>query len=374
MALRIQNNIASLTANRNLARTTSALSVSLERLSSGFRINRAADNASGLSISQKFRAQIASLKMAAQNATEANSVLQVAEGGIEQIANMLVRLKELATQAASSNSDGNRAEIDAEATQLINEIDRIAKSTEYNNVSLLDGYGTKSYSSEIDTNINNIYDFKVDGAATGSYNASYNTTNNTLTFTFGSQTETVTLQTNSTINFSTLGISFKIGKNVNATELDAIGTAFASLNVDGATTDFAITGTAAQFQIGDTNSSNKKLSFSISSVTKADLGLSSLSLSTQSSAQSALSTIDTAISSVNTIRGNIGANMNRLSYAQANLQTAIENITASESVIRDVDMAAEMSEFTKNQILQQAGVAMLAQANALPQAVLSLLG
>ena len=373
MALRIQNNIASLTANRNLARTTSALSRSLEKLSSGFKINRAADNASGMSISQKFRAQIASLKMASQNATEANSVLQVAEGGIEQIANMLVRLKELATQAASSNSDGSRAEINAEATQLINEIDRISKSTEYNNVSLLDGYGTKSYSSEIDTNINNIFNFKVDGAATGSYDVSYNTTTNVMTITFGSQTESATLQTNATINFSTLGISFQIGKNVDATELDAIGASFQGLGASGGK-DFAVTGTAAQFQIGDTDSANKRLSFSISAVTKTALNLDGLDLSSQSSAQSALSTIDTAINSLNSIRGDIGAYMNRLSYAQSNLQTAIENLTASESVIRDVDMAAEMSEFTKNQILQQAGVAMLAQANALPQAVLSLLG
>ncbi len=373
MALRVQNNIASLTANRNLNRTTTALSRSLEKLSSGFKINRAADNASGLSISQKFRAQIASLKMAAQNATEANSVLQVAEGGMEQIHSMLTRLKELATQAASSNADGNRSEIDAEAQKLISEIDRIAASTEYNGTSLLNGYGTKSYSSAIDTTLDNVYDFKVDGASTGSYTAAYNTTTNVLTLTHGSTSETATLQTNAQITFSTLGISFKITSAVSATELDAIGTALVTLNASG-TADFAVTGTAAQFQIGDTNSSNKRLSFSISSVTKTALGLSSLSLTTQSGAQSALSTIDTAIDSVNTARGAIGANMNRLTYAQANLQSAIENITASESVIRDVDMAQEMAEFTKNQILQQAGVAMLAQANALPQAVLSLLG
>ncbi len=370
MALRIQNNIASLTANRNLARTTSALSKSLERLSSGFKINRAADNASGLSISQKFRAQISSFKMAYQNASEANSVLQVAEGGMEQIHSMLIRLKELATQAASSNSDGNRSEINSEAQKLIDEIDRIAQSTEYNGVSLLDGYGNKSYSSEIDTKIPNIYSFNVDGAATGTYTATYNTTTNVLTLTQNGVSETATLATNSTITFSTLGISFKI---TSFADVDAIGTSLQTLNAASGT-DFAVTGTAAQFQLGSKNASDNRLIFSISSVRKTDLGINSLDLSTQSGAQAALSTIDTAIDSVNTARSTVGANMNRLSYAQANLQTAIENLTASESVIRDVDMAAEMSEFTKNQILQQAGVAMLAQANALPQAVLSLLG
>ena len=373
MALRIQNNIASLTANRNLGRTTSNLSKSLERLSSGFRINRAADNASGLSISQKFRAQIASLKMASQNAGEANSVLQVAEGGMEQIHNMLVRLKELATQASSSNSDGNRSEIDAEAQKLISEIDRIATSTEYNGVSLLDGYGTKSYTASIDSDIKNIYSFNVDGASTGSYTAAYNTGNNTLTLTFGSTSEIATLATNSTINFSTLGISFKTTSAASAADLDAIGTAFTALNGSGGK-DFAVTGTAAQFQIGDTNAADKRLTFTISSVRKAALSIDTLSLTTQSGAQTALGTIDTAIDSVNTARGAIGANMNRLNYASANLQSAVENLTASESVIRDVDMAQEMSEFTKSQIMQQAGVAMLAQANALPQAVLSLLG
>ena len=361
MALRVQNNIASLTANKNLARTVTGLTSSLEKLSSGFRINRAADDAAGLSISQKFRAQVASLSVASQNATEASSVLQVAEGGIEQISNMLIRLKELATQAASSNSDGNRTEIDAEASQLLAEIDRISTSTEYNSVSLLDGYGTKSYSGCVDTDVGNIYDFDIGSATTGTYTASYNTTTDVLTLTFGSTTETATLTTGSTITFSSLGISFK----TTGAFTDTNGSAFPT---------FTVSSTASTFQIGDTNAADKQLTFSISSVRKSDLGLTSLSLATQSDAQTALTTIDTAIDTVNTIRGDIGANMNRLSYAQANLQTAIENLTASESVIRDVDMAMEMSNFTKNQILQQAGVAMLAQANSLPQAVLSLLG
>ncbi|MCA9734671.1 MAG: flagellin [Deferribacteres bacterium] len=369
MALRIQNNIASLSANRNLSRTTTNLGLSLERLSSGFRINRAADDAAGLSISQKFRAQIASLQSASRNATEASSVLQVAEGGMEQIHNMLTRLKELATQSASSNSDGSRSEIDAEAQKLVSEIDRIATSTEYNGVSLLNGYGSRSTDADPETTISNVYDFNVDSAATGSYEFGYAAASDTLTLTFGSISETAVLTTNSTVSFGTIGVSFKISGGAT---IDTVGAALATMNGSGGY-DFGVTGTAAQFQLGDSNNADNKLGFSLSSVTKTSLGINSLSLTSQSGAQSALSTIDTAIDTVNTARGSIGANMNRLSYAQANLTSAVENLTASESVIRDVDMALEMSQFTKNQILQQAGVSMLAQANALPQAALSLL-
>ena len=370
MALRIQNNIPSLTANRNLTTTTNRLAISLERLSSGYRINRSADDAAGLSISQKFRAQVASLQSASRNATEASSVLQVAEGGMEQIHNMLTRLKELATQSASSNSDGSRNEIDAEAQKLVDEIDRIATSTNYNGVSLLNGYGTRSVGTDPELSISNLYDFKVDSAATGSYTFSaYNTTTNVVSLTFGSTTETATLATNSTISFGNLGVEFKV--TAGAT-LDTLGAALVTLNNSG-TADFGVSGTAAQYQLGDSNQADNKLSFSLSSLTKSDLSINTLSLATQSGAQTALGTIDTAIDTVNTARGAVGANMNRLGFAQANLAAAVENLTASESVVRDVDMALEMSVFTKNQILQQAGISMLAQANAMPQAALSLL-
>jgi flagellin len=304
--------------------------------------------------------------MASRNSLEASSVLQVAEGGTEQIHNMLTRLKELATQAASSNSDGNRTEIDAEAQQLISEIDRISQSTEYNGNSLLDGYGTKTTPGCL-TTVDNLYSLDAAGMATGTYEFSYNSTTNIVTLTndVTNEVETASLSTNTTINFGVLGLSFKTTAGAS---VDGMGAALAALG------SLAVTGTGATFQIGDTNASDKQLSFSISSLRTSALSIDSLALSSQSGAQSALDTIDTAIDTVNTVRGNIGANMNRLSYASSNLQTAVENLTASESVIRDVDMAAEMSNFTKSQILQQAGVSMLAQANTLPQSVLSIIG
>jgi flagellin len=139
MGLRIQNNIAAMNAHRQLTISDSALSKSLERLSSGYRINRAADDAAGLSISQQFRADIASYKVASRNTAEANSLLQVAEGAMDQIGNMLTRLKELATQAASANAVSNLDKIEAEKDKLVAEIDRIANSTEYAGTKLLDG-------------------------------------------------------------------------------------------------------------------------------------------------------------------------------------------------------------------------------------------
>ena len=275
MGLRIQNNIAALNAHKNLTISDSALSKSLERLSSGYRINRAADDAAGLAISQGMRADIASYNVASRNVSEANAMAQVAEGAYDQIGNMLVRLKELATQAASANASGDLDKIDAEAQALLDEIDRISDATEYAGAGLLDGsLGTQ-------------------------------------TFQVGSTADT----------FSQIEVSF-----------GTVSTAAGSLNI------------------------------------------ASLDLSTAGGAQTALTSVVTAIDTLNDSRGALGAIQNRLSYASANLSTTIENVQAAESVIRDVDMAAEMTTFTKNQILLQAGTAMLAQANMAPQVVLSLFG
>ena len=251
------------------------MSKSLERLSSGYRINRAADDAAGLAISQGMRADIASYKVASRNVSEANAMVQVAEGAYDQIGNMLVRMKELATQAASANAEGNRTKIDDEATALINEIDRISNATEYAGSSLLSGG-------------------------------------------LGTQT----------------------------------------------------------FQVGSTDDTFSQIdvSFATVSTTSLGVGTSSINLDNATGAQSALADIDDAIDELNNSRGALGAIQNRLGYASANLSTTIENVQAAESVIRDVDMASEMTTFTKNQILLQAGTAMLAQANMAPQVVLSLFG
>ncbi len=277
MSLRINTNVTALNAHRNLVQTDSAMSISLERLSSGYRINRAKDDVAGLAIANRFRVEVRGLRMAQQNASQATALLQVAEGGTNQIEAIVERLKELATTAASDNTDSaGRARLDAEAQKLLSEIDRIANDTKYGTSPLL-------------------------GAAGG-------------------------------INFT-----FQIG----------------SSNM------------AAQDQINVTTSG---------SLLSTSLGLSTISLNSLASAQAALSSIDSSVTSINVIQGEIGAAQSRLEFAAANLAISIENLSASESTIRDVDMAFEMVNFTRHQIMLQAGTAMLAQANMVPQNILALLG
>jgi flagellin len=275
MALRINTNVAALNAHRQLADTDARLSVSMERLSSGYRINKAKDDVAGLSIANKFRMEVRSLRMAQQNVSQATAMLQMAEGGAQKIEGIIERLKELATLAASDNTDeGGRTSLNAEAQKLLSEIDRIANDTKYSGTDLL----------------------------------------------------------STAVNFT-----FQVGSG----------------------------NTADQDRITVTTTRG---------LTSSDLGLNSLDLTSASGAQTALSSIDTALDRVNTALGEIGAAQSRLEFASANLAITIENIAASESTIRDVDMAFEVVNFTKNQILLQAGTAMLAQANMAPQNILALLG
>jgi len=368
MALRIQTNIAAINAHRQLSISDSNMAKSLERLSSGFRINRAADDAAGLSMSSKFVAQIRSLGVATQNVSQANSLLQIAEGGMDQIGNILTRLKELATQAASANSSANLTDINAEAQKLLAEIDRIANSTTFQGTALLTGYGTKSSANTLTAA--NAYDLDVSGAASHVYSVSYSVTA-AGTITIKDMTTSVSQNLTAaagaaTYNFTALGISFKTtGGDAQSTILAGVATDLGTMSVD--TSDVT-------FQIGETNNVNYQISFQIEDVQKSALSVGSIDLSTISGAQSAMTSIDNAIAALASARASIGAIQNRLSYTAANLSVAIENANAANSVIKDVDMAAEMTNFTKTQILVQAGTAMLAQANSSPQLVLSLFG
>ena len=380
MGLRIQHNIAAMNAHRQLTISDAGLAKSLERLSSGYRINKAADDAAGLSISQSFRADIASFKVASRNASEASSLLQVAEGAADQIGNMLTRLKELATQAASANAGANLDKINDEKAKLLTEIDKIAQSTEYADTALINGtYGvgisttggdvtsTNGFSSltgmkaeysyvinVIDTN-NSQVDVEIEV-----YNASGTAVGNETVY----DTTIPASGSTATISFAGLGVDLKVTSDINE-----------ALNGNASSMVHAKDSGNSTFQVGAENDSNNQISISLGDLTtNSGLGISSIDLSTASGAQSALTTIDTAIDSLNDVRGAIGAYMNQLSYHSANLASTIENVQAAESIIRDVDMAAEMTDFTKNQILLQAGTAMLAQANMAPQVVLQLLG
>jgi flagellin len=376
MGLRVANNISAIGAHRQLGITDSKVSKSLERLSSGLRINRAKDDAAGLSMSRKFDAQVKSQAVAANNTTQANSLLQIAEGGVEQIDAILVRLKELSTQASSKNNEQNLSDLNAEATQLLTEMDRIASTTTFQGASLLTGYGTKGLvAADAGSvgSVSNMYDFDTSNFkgtdAESIHFTSAGASVITMVYTGSGSVETQTLTVGSggdTYDFSTFGVSFK---TTTAADSAALATSVASV---GDTMTMSVAD--ATFQVGETNSSDYRISFQLDAMNQTGLSVGNVDLSTLANARSSLDMIDNAMTALNSSRADIGAIQNRLDYTFANLNIAIENNTAAMSVIQDVDMAAEMTSFTKNQILIQSGTAMLAQANSAPQTVLQLIG
>ncbi|GBD29937.1 Flagellin [bacterium HR32] len=281
MGLRINQNIAALNAHRNLVATDNALSKSLERLSSGFRINRAADDAAGLAISEKMRAQVRGYSQAIRNAQDGISLVQTAEGALNEVHSILQRIRELVLQAGNETLQAeDRDAIQTEITALVSEIDRIANSTKFNGVDLLNAAGS------------------VDIVAGPS----------------GSASETITV-------------------NLVDMQAGALGDA---------------TNNLTQINVGSTSPD-------------------------AFTTERRLQIVDAALNDVSTTRAGLGAVQNRLEHTVANLGVAVENLSAAESRVRDTDMAEEMVKFTRNQILLQAGTAMLAQANAAPQVVLQLL-
>lgn len=275
MSMYINTNVAAINAHRNLGFNNTQMGKTMEKLSSGFRINRAADDAAGLAVSEKMRYQINGYNQAMRNAQDGISLLQTGEGALTEVHAMLQRLNVLATQAANGTlDDTDRSKLQEEVAQLKEEINNIANTTEFNGIKLLDGSAGAS------------------------------------------------------------GISFQVGFRANTT----------------------ITINLSQ------------------SVTTQALNIDDIDISSTEGAQAAISAVQSAISTVSTLRANFGAVQNRLEHTINNLGVNAENLSASESRIRNADMAKEITDFTRNQILVQAGTAMLAQANAVPQNVLRLLG
>jgi len=377
MALRIQTNIPALNTQRQLGISSSNMSKSLERLSSGYRINRAADDAAGLAIAGKLRTNIRSFVKAAENTAQASSMLMVGEGGMDQIENIINRLKELATQAASTNTDSNgRARLNDEFGALVSEIDRIAESTKYGSTNLINGnFGAEVTSSNTGALLTSTAGVASAGSIDvaghiGSSGAVYTITdgaNSGITLSDGLVQQTVTIATGAqTVNFDSLGVKITLD-NTYDSQIDLAGALF------------TVTNASQNVQVGTTNDANDTISLSMGNLStdqtwNCSNALTNWGVDTAATAQLALNSIDTAIAYVTEQRGDLGALQNRLGYAAANLATTIENTSSAESTIRDVDMAQEMSSFTKNQILMQAGTAMLSQANMAPQQVLSLFG
>ena len=273
MGLRVNSNTSSINAQRNLVGTTNGLQRSLSRLSSGLRITRAADDAAGLAISERFRADIRSIQQAQRNANDGISLLQIGEGALNEVSSILIRQRELAIQAANGTlGDEERATVNEEFQDLTAEIDRIAAVTQFNGTTILASGGDTT------------------------------------------------------------------------------------------------------FQIGIDNTSNDRSTITSVNAQAAALGTDSASVSSVSGAQNALAVLDSAISQVASLRASFGTVQNRLESAIRSLAVAQENSTAAESRIRDVDFASETAELTRNQVLQQAGISVLAQANVSSQAALNLLG
>lgn len=393
MPLRVVHNVPSINVQRMMGNNNRETSRHLERLSSGLRVNRAADDAAGLSISEGMRAEISGLKMGAQNTEQAMSLVQTAEGALNEVNAMLIRMRELSVQSASSTvTDANRQSINAEFVQLNAEIDRIASVTSYNNNTLLLGFGNVvdrdiADSTALDSSTTGVLEVQMSGATAGTYTfLDTSATDGLIALGNGTVTQTIsvspaldgnTVATGTTVvaNFDRLGIQLTLAGARSATGSTPASDGFQDGDLNNDTLLITDNGIGGAFQVGAKNTANDRLAISIGDMraSGANINTASLSLSSLSGSQSAISTIDLAITKVSQQRGDLGAAQNRLLFSLRNVNNSVENNQASESNIRDADIAEEVSGFTRGQILSQASVALLAQANALPQNALTLL-
>lgn len=380
--MRINTNVSALNTLRVLGGSQDKFAQSVGRLSSGFRINRAADDAAGMGIANQLRADVRSMRQASRNAEQAGSLLQVAEGATQTVSSIVDRMKELATQAASDNvDDAGRGRIKGEFNALQTEIDKIADTTKFQGKTLVNGnFGTSLDTSSASSTAlaagTGVYSASVNGSAAGDYTIGDGSAAGELTLTFGATTQTVSGISDGaqSVTFDQFGITLEL--DANFTVFD--GTAASSADAGIVQVDAGSNGGSFLVRSSGAYSSDDLVTLSNIDLNGAALGISSGDITltgngTAAEWQSALTSIDSAISSVNSAFGTIGAAQNRIEYAMANTDAAVENLAAAESIIRDVDMAEEVTQMTKFQILSQAGTAMLAQANSAPQGVLSLL-
>jgi flagellin len=400
--MRINHNVNALNAWRNLGSANTSMGKSLEKLSSGLRINRAGDDAAGLAISEKMRAQIKGLDQGTRNAQDGISLIQTAEGALTETHSMLQRMRELSVQAANdTNTNSDRQALQSEVEQLNAEINRIADTTQFNKKNLLNGdmgvsitstavitganivnnkylvnsLGAKVSSGTIKFSGSNGSDLVIASGAVASATFSFTTddfSNANITFATGTSTWQVTGSFNLEVaGFGTIEIAdgTSISSGSQSAFLDS-NLVLSTLNGVTITYD---SNDEATLKIGANAGQDENMSVLIGKMDSDTLNISNIDISTQSGAEYAINNLDAAIKSVSTQRANLGATQNRLEHTINNLSVSSENLTAAESRIRDVDMAKEMMQFTKQQILLQSSNSMLAQANQIPQNVLSLL-
>ena len=385
MASIINTNISSLTAQRNLSGSQSSLATSMQRLSSGLRINSAKDDAAGLAISERMTAQIRGLTQAGRNANDGISLAQTAEGALSTIGNNLQRIRELAVQSRNAtNSTEDRASLQKEVTQLKSEIDRVAKQTSFNGTKLLDGsFNAQSFQ----VGANQGETISIDSIANASINSlgswnSVDTYSATVAGTapagFGGITANAfTINgvgigaVNAGTDAATQGANVAAAINKKSSETGVVATAAASgaitLTSSGSTA-ITVGGT-----LTNTGLTAGQTAATVTAAGSAQTGFNNLTVDTVDGADNAILAMDAALKAVNSSRADLGAIQNRFESVVSNLSTSAENLTASRSRIQDADFAAETANLSRAQVLQQAGTAMVAQANQLPQTVLSLL-
>ncbi|MGL4690853.1 MAG: flagellin, partial [Stenotrophomonas maltophilia] len=388
MAQVINTNTMSLNAQRNLSSSGASLATTIQRLSSGSRINSAKDDAAGLAISERFGTQIRGTDVAIRNANDGISLAQVAEGSLTEIGNNLQRVRELAVQSSNAtNSASDRKALQAEVTQLVSEIDRVAKQSEFNGTKLLDG----SFSSQlfqVGANAGQAIAIdKVVDATTAKLGAS--TFISGTIASGGAAPIAADTTVNGTIKVGSATIKLDdVAVKAGATELERNKAAVTAINSklgetgvlaeidkDGKMTVTQVKEGVALVNADISLNLGATPSFALTVATPPAGGehLEDLDVSTVTGAQKAMSMVDKALDSINSTRADLGAVQNRFTSVVANLQTSSENLASSRSRIRDTDFAKETAELTRTQILQQAGTAMLAQANQVPQNVMSLL-
>ncbi|MBL4760189.1 MAG: flagellar protein [Mariprofundaceae bacterium] len=390
--LSVQTNLGANTALKNININSVNQNKSLERLSSGFRINNAADDAAGFAVSSKLDAQTSRLKAASLNASQAQAMVKMADAGVNEIQNMTTRIQSLAIQASSSNNAGELGKLDAERIKLESAIDKIANATNFNGVNLLNGVNAGSAVTAVTQVAATL------GAVTNNAQTTASTTVIAGTSTFAAAgpvnfTATFTAATAATVTadadiVTAAGVTKAAGTTLTAADLGVTSFTFAS-GTAGDTSTFStatsgtvgVTGVAASnyagavsFQVGADNNANNQVNVNLqNSYTTTSLGLGGAgNLTTQANAQAYIDISKGAMDKLITQRADLGATQNQVAFVQANLATSIEQTTASVSSIRDADMATEMANFTKNKILTQASTSMLAQANQAAQNVLSL--
>lgn len=478
MPIRLGSNVTSINARRYLNKNSADFTKRVERLSSGLRINRGADDAAGLSVSEGMRAEILGMRQGIANATQGVSLIQLAEGSLNEVSSMLRRMRELAVQSANSTiNDSNREGLAAEFNQLAAEIDRIALSTTYNDTVLLTGFGNSvSQNSALSTALDGftgVREVGISGAVPGTYeftDSSADDNQITLSITLPDGTESkqsidvgasldrdqgknlVASGTTFVANFDRMGVQVTLvgpgvdtestalktqaadggtggniliagtevvnipagatlpdiatslntvmatltpagsatyDVNLNEVQIETSGHAIADSDdvlklvggnayIDGRLEGKQIViaqGTGGILQVGPNNESSNRIALNIGDMRASgpELNLTGLSVSNLESSRTAISRIDSAILVVTRQRGELGSVQNRLQFTMANQENAIENLQAAESAIRDADMAEEISNFTRSQILTQAATAMVTQANSLPQAAIQLL-